>query len=121
VVLADFQEVIFLPVSFGGESEGTPESLSGQKYGLILVWFGISPKILSGLSSPAKSLKIYARYLKNLSDHPINAAAILLFDLCCSLTFGYVSPGRTVSDADAMQVEDCLEAPPLVGSICLPA
>jgi len=51
----------FLPVSFGGESEGTPESLSGQKYGIILVWFGIGPQILSGLSSPAKSRKIYAR------------------------------------------------------------
>ena len=60
MVLADFQ-VVFLPVSFGGESEGTPESLSGQKYGIILVWFGIGPQILSGLSSPAKSLKIYAR------------------------------------------------------------
>ena len=102
MVLADFQVVIFLPVSFGGESEGTPESLSVQKYGIILVWFGISPQILSGLSSPAKSLKIYAQYLKNLSDHPINAAAILLFDLCCSLTFGYAPPCRTVSVADGI-------------------
>ena len=56
-----FSSSFFLPVSFGGESEGTPESLSGQKYGSILVWFGIGPQILSGLSSPTKSLKIYAR------------------------------------------------------------
>ena len=50
-----------MPVSFGGESEGTPGSLSCQKYGLILVWSGSGPQILSGLSSPAKSLKIDAR------------------------------------------------------------
>jgi hypothetical protein len=50
-----------LSVSFGGESEGTPESLSVQKYGTISVWFGIGPQILSELSSPAKSLKVYAR------------------------------------------------------------
>ena len=61
MVLADFQVVFFLPVSFGGESEGTPESLSVQKYGIILVWSGSGPQILSGLSSPAKSLKIDAR------------------------------------------------------------
>jgi len=34
---------------------------------MILVWFGIGPQILSGLSSPAKSLKIYAR-LPDKSD-----------------------------------------------------
>ena len=51
-----------MPVSFGGESEGTPESLSVQKYGMILVWFGIGPQILFGLSSPAKSLKIDPRF-----------------------------------------------------------
>ena len=43
-----------LPVDFGGESEGMPGSLSFQKYGLILVWSGSGPQILSGLSSPAK-------------------------------------------------------------------
>ena len=36
VGLADFQDVL-LAVSFGGEFEGTPGSLSCQKYGLILV------------------------------------------------------------------------------------
>ena len=59
----------FLPISFGGESEGTPESLSFQKYGLILVWSGSGPaarpQILSGFSSPAKSLKIDARLPEN--------------------------------------------------------
>ena len=57
MVLADFQVVPFLPVGFGGESEGTPESLSFQRYGLILVWSESGPQILSRLSSPAKSLK----------------------------------------------------------------
>ena len=48
--------------SFGGESGGMSESLSFQKYGLILVWSGSGPQIPSGLSSPVKSLKIYARF-----------------------------------------------------------
>ena len=91
---------------------------------MILVWFGIGPQILSQNpkipQNPSKSTPDCLTNLTNLSD-PINAAAILRFDLCCSLTFGYESPGRNVSDADAMQVEDCLEAPPLVGPICLPA
>ena len=93
MVLADFQD-FFLPVGFGGESEGTPESLSVQKYGIILVWSGSGPQILSGLSSPAKSLKIYARLpekSKNLSD-PVNAAALLRFDLRCSLPPGMRRP-----------------------------
>jgi hypothetical protein len=104
VVLADFQ-VVFLPVSFGGESEGTPESLSVQKYGMILVWFGIGPQILSQIpqipQNPSKSTPDCLTNLTNLSD-PINAAAILRFDLRCSLTFGYESPDRTVSDADGI-------------------
>ena len=55
MVWADFQD--------GGEIEGTPGSLSYQKYGLILVRSGSGPQILSGLSSPAKFLEIDARFI----------------------------------------------------------
>ena len=109
VVLADFQ-VVLLPVSFGGKSEGTPESLSVQKYGMILVWFGIGPQILSQNpqipQNPSKSTPDCPTNLKNLSD-PINAAAILRFDLCCSLTFGYAPPCRTVSDNGVVRSAKC--------------
>ena len=61
-------KMFLLAVSFGGESEGMPESLSFQKYGLILVWSGSGPQILSGLSSPAKSLKVNARFTVSITS-----------------------------------------------------
>ena len=38
---------------------------SAALYGLILVWSGSGPQILSRLSSPAKSLKIDERFIEN--------------------------------------------------------
>ena len=41
--------------------EGAPKPLSSHKHGMIMVWPGSGPQSLSGLSNPAKSLKIDAR------------------------------------------------------------
>ena len=82
-------------ISFGGESEGTPGLFSFQKYGLILVWPGCGPPILSGLSSPANSLKSTHASLRILSGNLVVRSAL-------QPTSGYEPPRRTVGDTDAI-------------------
>ena len=92
--------VVFLAVSFGGESEGAPESLSFQKYGLILVWSGTGPQILSfpAPQNPSKSTHEFTENTELIHQ----CRGDLVVRPALQPASGYEPPGRPVSDADAI-------------------